>query len=45
MQFIFNQQFFAETMTEMNYDADKLPLGYVIFKGFYPQYPLSCLSS
>ncbi|KAK4696850.1 hypothetical protein P7C71_g1138, partial [Lecanoromycetidae sp. Uapishka_2] len=27
MELIFNQDFFAETMTEMNYDADKLPLG------------------
>jgi len=29
MELIFNQHFFAETMTEMNYDANKLPLGYV----------------
>ena len=30
MELIFNQDFFAETMVEMNYDADKLPLGYVV---------------
>ena len=27
MQLIFNAQFFKEVMAEMNYDADKLPLG------------------
>lgn len=27
MQLIFNQQYFADTMREMDYDADKLPLG------------------
>ena len=27
MQLIFNKGYFADTMTEMNYDADKLPLG------------------
>lgn len=27
MQLIFNQQYFAATMAELNYDADKLPLG------------------
>lgn len=30
MQLIFNQDFFAETMIEMHYDANKLPLGYVV---------------
>jgi len=27
MELIFNQQYFAATMTELNYDVDKLPLG------------------
>ena len=27
MELIFNQQYFAATMTEMDYDAEKLPLG------------------
>ena len=27
MELIFNQQYFAATMTEMEYDAEKLPLG------------------
>jgi poly [ADP-ribose] polymerase len=27
MALIFNQQFFASTMMEMSYDANKLPLG------------------
>ena len=27
MELIFNQQFFADTMRELDYDADKLPLG------------------
>lgn len=27
MQLIFNQQYFAATMTELNYDVNKLPLG------------------
>jgi poly [ADP-ribose] polymerase len=27
MQLIFNQQYMADAMTDLNYDADKLPLG------------------
>jgi poly [ADP-ribose] polymerase len=27
MELIFNQQYFAQTMTDLNYDANKLPLG------------------
>lgn len=47
MQLIFNQQFFAATMTSLNYDANKLPLGKLskatITRGFQALKDLSAL--
>jgi len=47
MRLIFNQQFFAATMTSLNYDANKLPLGKLskatITRGFQALKDLSAL--
>lgn len=47
MELIFNQQFFAATMTALNYDANKLPLGKLskatITRGFQALKDLSAL--
>lgn len=47
MRLIFNQQFFAATMTQFNYDANKLPLGKLgkntITRGFQALKDLSAL--
>ncbi|KAI8932727.1 hypothetical protein NX059_010218 [Plenodomus lindquistii] len=47
MKLIFNQQYFAETMTALNYDANKLPLGKLskgtIARGFQALKDLSVL--
>lgn len=47
MQLIFNQQFFAATMSALNYDANKLPLGKLskatITRGFQALKDLSAL--
>ncbi|KAJ4289291.1 hypothetical protein N0V88_007042 [Collariella sp. IMI 366227] len=47
MKLIFNQQYFANTMTELNYDAKKLPLGKLskatITRGFQALKDLSAL--
>ncbi|KAI0171974.1 PARP-domain-containing protein [Hypoxylon sp. FL1284] len=47
MQLIFNQQFFAATMADLNYDATKLPLGKlsksIVTRGFQALKDLSAL--
>jgi len=47
MELIFNQQYFAATMTELNYDVNKLPLGklskFTITRGYQALKDLSAL--
>ncbi|KAE8441035.1 hypothetical protein EG329_006072 [Mollisiaceae sp. DMI_Dod_QoI] len=47
MELIFNQQYFAATMNELNYDVDKLPLGklskHTISRGYQALKDLSAL--